>query len=223
MPATLALSLPGPVSFGTFIPGIAREYTASTTATVISTAGSATLSVSDPGYLANGTFTLAQPLRVEMTPAASAPPSLQRAAAIIVEQAIGATDPLRTGTHQDADVRAGDDRALTSCAHGRPHARIGRRREEPSPSCATPWAKSGWTWRWSQTAPRMVPGQDAGRAARAGRRHPDARSSRRGARRAAETPGHGGSPRAGSRPPAVAKPPRSCSVRRPPMRSTATR
>ncbi len=51
VPATLALSLPGAVSLGTFIPGIAREYTASTTATVTSTAGSATLSVSDPGHL----------------------------------------------------------------------------------------------------------------------------------------------------------------------------
>ena len=48
VPATLALSLAGAVSFGTFIPGIAREYTASTTATVTSTAGSATLNVSDP-------------------------------------------------------------------------------------------------------------------------------------------------------------------------------
>ena len=99
MPATLSLSLPGPVSFGTFIPGIAREYTASTTATVISTAGSATLSVSDPGHLANGTFTLAQPLRVEMTPAAWAQPVSNATAAITFKQAIGASDPLRTGTY----------------------------------------------------------------------------------------------------------------------------
>ena len=99
VPATLALSLAGAVSLGTFIPGIAREYTASTTATVTSTAGSATLNVSDPGHLTNGAFTLAQPLRVAMTPAAWAQPVSNATAAISFKQPIGATDPLRTGTY----------------------------------------------------------------------------------------------------------------------------
>ena len=58
VPATLALTLGGPVSFGAFTPGVAREYTASTTANVISTALDATLTVSDPGHLMNGTFAL---------------------------------------------------------------------------------------------------------------------------------------------------------------------
>ena len=38
VPATLSLSLGAPVSFGAFTPGVAREYLASTTATVTSTA-----------------------------------------------------------------------------------------------------------------------------------------------------------------------------------------
>ena len=68
MPATLALTLGAPASFGAFTPGVAQEYTASTTATVISTAGDATLTVADPsttntGKLVNGAFALAQPLQ----------------------------------------------------------------------------------------------------------------------------------------------------------------
>ena len=68
MPATLALTLGAPAQFGAFTPGVAKEYTATTTATVISTAGDATLSVADPsatntGQLVNGTFALPQPLQ----------------------------------------------------------------------------------------------------------------------------------------------------------------
>ena len=67
--ATLALSLGTAPAFGAFTPGIDKDYTAGTTATVISTAGDATLSVADPsstnpGKLMNGTFTLANPLQV---------------------------------------------------------------------------------------------------------------------------------------------------------------
>ena len=58
VPATLSLTLGAPATFGAFTPGVAREYTASTTATVISTAGDATLTVADnganPGRLVNG-------------------------------------------------------------------------------------------------------------------------------------------------------------------------
>ena len=39
VPATLALSLGGPASFGAFTPGVAKEYTATTTANVSLTAG----------------------------------------------------------------------------------------------------------------------------------------------------------------------------------------
>ncbi len=43
VPATLSLTLGTPASFGPFLPGVAKDYTASTTATVISTAGDAVL------------------------------------------------------------------------------------------------------------------------------------------------------------------------------------
>ena len=68
MPATLALTLGRPATFGAFTPGVARDYTASTTANVVSTAGDATLSVADPssnatGHLVNGAFSLPQALQ----------------------------------------------------------------------------------------------------------------------------------------------------------------
>src|SRR3954447_25167851 len=60
VPATLALTLGAPASFGAFTPGVAKDYAASQSANVISTAGDATLSVADPsatatGHLVNGT------------------------------------------------------------------------------------------------------------------------------------------------------------------------
>ena len=63
MPATLALTLGTPASFGAFTPGLGKDYFASTTANVISTAGDATLTVADPsstatGHLVNGAFSL---------------------------------------------------------------------------------------------------------------------------------------------------------------------
>ena len=48
MPATLSLTLGAPASFGAFTPGITKEYTATSDATITSSAGDATLSVSDP-------------------------------------------------------------------------------------------------------------------------------------------------------------------------------
>ena len=47
VPLVLALTLGQPATFGTFAPSQDKDYTASTTASVISTAGSAQLSVSD--------------------------------------------------------------------------------------------------------------------------------------------------------------------------------
>src|SRR5262249_23321924 len=48
VPATLSLSLGTAPSFGAFTPGIAKTYSATGTANVISTAGDALLSVADP-------------------------------------------------------------------------------------------------------------------------------------------------------------------------------
>src|SRR5262245_24441997 len=72
VPATLALTLGAPASFAPFTPGLAKDYFATTTATVTSTAGDATLTVADPsatatGRLVNGAFSLPQPLQASGT------------------------------------------------------------------------------------------------------------------------------------------------------------
>jgi hypothetical protein len=122
--STLSLGLGAPATFGAFTPGIANEYTATSAATVISSAGDAALTVADPsstntGKLMNGTFTLAQPM---MASAASAggtagaggavggtasPTALLSYAGPIsndqvtttFKQTIGANEGLRTGTY----------------------------------------------------------------------------------------------------------------------------
>ena len=99
VPATLSLTLGPAATFGAFTPGVDREYTASTSATVISTAADAALTVSEPGRLTNGAFSLSEPLRVEIAPAAWAGPVSNAAATITFRQHIGPTDPLRTGSY----------------------------------------------------------------------------------------------------------------------------
>jgi photosystem II stability/assembly factor-like uncharacterized protein len=99
VPATLSLTLGAPASFGAFTPGIDQQYTASTSANVISTAADATLSVSDPGHLANGAFTLPDPLQVDLAPASWSGPVSNATAAITFHQHIGANDALRTGSY----------------------------------------------------------------------------------------------------------------------------
>jgi hypothetical protein len=98
VPATLSLSLGGPVSFGAFLPGVAREYSASTTATVTSTAGDAVLSAS-AARLANGAFSLAQPVTITPAKTVWTAPVSNDVFAIALEQSIGASEPLRTGTY----------------------------------------------------------------------------------------------------------------------------
>ena len=127
VPATLALSLGTPASFGAFTPGVAKVYTASTTANVISTAGDATLSVADPssvatGRLVNGTFALISPVQARATSAAgtgtalanvggsSAPTTLltyggpvsNDNVTVTFSQSIGVNEPLRTGSYSKA-------------------------------------------------------------------------------------------------------------------------
>jgi hypothetical protein len=104
VPATLSLTLGAPATFGAFVPGVEEEYTAATTANVISSAGDATLTVSDPspvatGHLVNGTFVLEQPLGgLGVVKTYDAPVS-NDAVPITFTQAIGANEPLRTGTY----------------------------------------------------------------------------------------------------------------------------
>ena len=118
VPATLALTMGAPATFGAFTPGVARDYNGSTTATVISTAGDATLSVADPsatntGKLVNGTFALPQTLQANGGGAfapvggSAAPttlktwsnPTSNEAVTVAFRQSIAATDALRTGTY----------------------------------------------------------------------------------------------------------------------------
>jgi len=93
------LTMGTPASFGAFTPGLDKDYTASTTANVISTAGDAALSVSDPGALSNGAFSLAEPLRVELSKLSWTTPVSNDPVTITFRQHIGANQPLRTGSY----------------------------------------------------------------------------------------------------------------------------
>ncbi len=144
VPATLALTMGTPAGFGAFTPGAAKDYTASTTATVISTAGDATLSVADPsptapGHLVNGTFSLPQALQagtgrhvragVRHTGRAEdvVSPDLQRGGGGRL-QAIDRRQrrPAHGQLQQDADLHAVDDDAVIDELAGR--RRLGGRR-----------------------------------------------------------------------------------------------
>jgi hypothetical protein len=98
VPATLSLTLGAPVAFGAFTPGMAKDYTASTTATVTSTAGDAALSASTV-TLTNGAFRLAQPVAITPAKTAWSGPASNDLVPIAFRQSISATEPLRTGTY----------------------------------------------------------------------------------------------------------------------------
>jgi alpha-glucuronidase len=99
VPATLALTLGAPATFGAFVPGVDRTYTASTTANVVSTAGEAALTVSDPGRLTNGSFSLPSPLQVALSKSTWPGPVSNDPVTIGFTQHIGAGDALRTGAY----------------------------------------------------------------------------------------------------------------------------
>lgn len=99
VPATLSLVLGTPATFGAFTPGLEKDYTASTTANVISTAGDAALSVSDPGHMTNGSFSLPEPLRVAFSKSTWTAPVANDPVTITFRQLIKPTDALRTGTY----------------------------------------------------------------------------------------------------------------------------
>jgi hypothetical protein len=81
------------------MPGVAKTYTAATTATVTSTAGNATLTAAASGPLANGAYTLAQPLQITGVPHAWDGPVASDPVSVGFAQAIGDAEPLRTGTY----------------------------------------------------------------------------------------------------------------------------
>jgi hypothetical protein len=104
VPATLALTLGAPASFGAFTPGVTREYSASTTATVTSSAGDATLTVADPstnhtGHLVNGSFFLQQPLQGLGVIKTWNAPTTNESVPVTFKQSIAASEGLRTGAY----------------------------------------------------------------------------------------------------------------------------
>ena len=127
VPATLSLTLGTPASSARSPRASPRTYLASTTANVISSAGDALLSVSDPsatgtGHLVNGAFVLPQPLQARARNAANtgtaynnvgssaSPLNLLSWTAPIsndqvtleFSQLVNSNDPLRTGTYTKA-------------------------------------------------------------------------------------------------------------------------
>jgi alkaline phosphatase len=119
VPATLALTVGAPAAFAPFQPGVAKDYTASLVANVISTAGDATLAIADPaltttGHLVNGNFALPEALQAKSGTAAFAPiggapaptvltswnvPVSNASVPVDFKQSIKAADALRTGTY----------------------------------------------------------------------------------------------------------------------------
>jgi hypothetical protein len=113
VPATLALTMGAAATFGAFTPGVDHSYDASTTATVVSTAGDAALAVSDPspiatGRLVNGAFSLSDPLQARAGTGAFAAlgsvhtypgPVTNDAVTITFRQRIGPAQALRTGAY----------------------------------------------------------------------------------------------------------------------------
>ena len=103
VPATLALTLGAPASFGAFMPGVAKTYTATTTATVVS-ARATRADVTDPSATAR------PPRQRRLRPAAAAraasarsrprrPDQQRRRDASRSRRRIDAGDALRTGAY----------------------------------------------------------------------------------------------------------------------------
>ena len=82
VPSALSLTIAaGSASFGSFVPATARNYDTALAATVVSTAGDATLSVADPerdrhrAAWSTATFSLPSPLQVRAANAANPNPA----------------------------------------------------------------------------------------------------------------------------------------------------
>jgi sugar phosphate isomerase/epimerase len=126
VPTSLSLTRGGSPSFGAFTPAVARTYDTAVAASVVSTAGDATLSVTDSsstatGHLVNGTFSLPSALQVRAANTANPNPAYAPLSEVAntplnilsyagptagadtvtvgFRQAIGATDTLRSGSY----------------------------------------------------------------------------------------------------------------------------
>jgi len=81
-----------------------KTYTATTEATIVSTAGDATLTVADPspnatGHLVNGAFALPKPLVGLGVAKTWNGPTSNEKVPVVLTQEIGANDALRTGSY----------------------------------------------------------------------------------------------------------------------------
>ena len=124
VPATLSLTMGSAAQFAPFTPGAQKDYFATTTANVISSAGDATLSVADPattntGKLVNGAFALPETLQANAVRGTTssgvyspvggsanptalfswAGPASNDMLTVGFKQPIKANDALRTGTY----------------------------------------------------------------------------------------------------------------------------
>ena len=118
VPQVLALSMSSAnASLGTFAPGVTKDYTASLSATITTSALNATLSVHDPsptatGHLTQGTYVMPQALQVQAGTGAFAPlganpttlltysgPKSLDTVSIGFKQHVEATDGLHTGAY----------------------------------------------------------------------------------------------------------------------------
>ncbi len=152
VPATLALTLGAAPTFGAFAPGVTKEYTAETKATVVSTAADATLSVSDPGHLANGAFSLPEPLRVELAKTSWSAPDRQRGRGDRLQAAReGDRRAAHRRVHAVAHVHLGDDDPVTP---RRGQAACGRPPTCSRSSTSPTWPTDARRRRQRRTAPR---------------------------------------------------------------------
>jgi sugar phosphate isomerase/epimerase len=124
VPSLMQLSVSPAASFGTFVPGIARDYNTAIGGTVTTTTADATLTMADlsttaPGFLENGTFRLASPVQSRFvaagqTPGAFAPlsgsnspvslhswttPVTNEGFTLDLRQSIGGSERLRAGQY----------------------------------------------------------------------------------------------------------------------------
>ena len=119
------LKLGAPASFGSFTPNVDKTYEATTSAEVTSTAGDAALTVSPaPAYLANGAYTLSEPLQVAFSKAAWTGPVSGDPVTITLAPAHRRHPAAaHRQLQQDPDVHAVDDDPVSLSAPAAPRGR----------------------------------------------------------------------------------------------------
>lgn len=99
VPKSLSLTLGGPATFGAFIPGVERDYTAGTYLTATSTIRGTRLIVSDLGHMANGAAILPEPLRAQLSQSAWSDPIANERVDVTFKQLVKETDRLLEGSY----------------------------------------------------------------------------------------------------------------------------